>query len=442
MNSNRVVITGLGSINPVGNGYRQMWDGFCEGRCGIDKVSAFDAGGFKCQLAGEVRDFKVRSFIPKSMRKSVKLMCRDIKLAVAAADEALRDSGLVTRQTDTEAVNVEPERIGINIGAGLISCELPELGPAAAMSVVDGKFDIRKWGSDGIEHVTPLWLLKYLPNMPACHIGIIHNIQGPSNTIVCAEAGGQIAISEASQVIGRGVVDIALAGAVEAKVNPIVLARQIIFGRSATEHNDEPERACRPFDADAGGAVFGEGAGIVVLEELERAKSRGAEIYAEVAGTGGSNSLQAGYIHLEQDGGGISRAIEQALEEAGIGPEELDMVIPHGTGIARDDMAEARGIAAALGSAVEGVSVWPTKSMVSNTGAASGAIDVVAAVCAMKNGVIPAARNCDNIAEGCRLKINREVKRGRIGYALCCSYTYGGQTAAVVLKNPDGEQNG
>jgi len=439
MNSARVVITGLGAVSPLGLTVGDMWEGLCTGRCGIGKITAFDPSGFSCKLAGQVPDYKIQQYVPKSYRKAVKLMSRDIELAVMAANEALSDSGLITKGIDPEKVNVNPERVAINLGAGLISCDLVELAPAAAASVTDGKFDIRKWGKEGLEQVTPLWLLKYLPNMLACHIGIIHDIEGPSNTITCAEASAHLAISEAAQIIARGGSDIALAGGAEAKVNPIVMIRQCLLQRATSENNDAPAFSCRPFDADAKGSVFGEGAGVVILESLENAERRGAKIYAEVAGVGHSNSINPAYECLEPDGKGIQIAIEKAVADAQIETEDLDLIIPHGTAIAADDLAEAKAIEAALGEPASKIPVWPTKSMLSNTGAASGAIDVIAAICAMCEGKIPAAKNCDRKANGCNLNIVRQPLETNIRYALCCSYTYGGQTAAVVLKSFDDE---
>jgi len=439
MSSTRVVVTGLGAVSPLGMTVGDMWEGLCAGRCGIDKITAFDPVGFSCKVAGQVPDFKIRQYVPKTYRKAVKLMSRDIELAVIAADEALRSSGLITKGIDPERVNVNPERVAINLGAGLISCDLVEIAPAVAESVTDGEFDIHKWGKDGLEMVTPLWLLKYLPNMLACHIGIIHDIQGPSNTITCAESSAHLAIGEATQIMARGDSDIALAGGAEAKVNPIVMIRQCLLKRTTSENNDEPASSCRPFDADARGSVFGEAAGMVVLENLENARRRGAKIYAEVVGVGQSNNINPAYEHLEPDGYGLRIAIERAIADAQIDPKDLDLIIPHGTGIAADDSAEAAAIESALGSAASRIPVLPTKSMLSNTGAACGALDVIAAVCAIADGLIPAAKNCESKADGYNLNIVKEPIEKKVGYALCCSYTYGGQTAALVLKNFDGE---
>jgi 3-oxoacyl-[acyl-carrier-protein] synthase II len=300
--------------------------------------------------------------------------------------------------------------------------------------MADGKFDIQKWGKEGIELVTPLWLLKYLPNMLACHVGIIHDIQGPSNTITCAEVSGHIAIAEATEVIARGNSDIALAGGAESKVNPVLIMRQCLIKRTTNQHNDNAEGACRPFDSEASGSVFGDGGGIVVLENLDNATKRGAKIYAEVVGTGQSACINPAYEHIEPDGYGLTIAIEKAIAQANISPKDIDLIIPHGTGIPQDDLAEAKGIEAAIGEEMKRIPVWPTKSMLSNTGAACGGLDVVAAVLAMRDGIIPAAKNCVKKAVGCNLNIVKETIKTNIRYALCCGYAYGGQTAAVILK--------
>jgi 3-oxoacyl-[acyl-carrier-protein] synthase II len=325
--------------------------------------------------------------------------------------------------------------MAINLGAGLISCDLIEMAPAVAESLTDGNFDMRKWGKDGLSLVTPLWLLKYLPNMLACHVGIIHDIEGPSNTITCAEVAGHIAIAEAAEVITRGSSDIALAGGAESKVNPVLVMRQCLIKRTTVRHNDDPENACRPFDAEASGSIFGDGGGIVVLEDLNSAIKRGAKIYAEIIGTGQSTSINPAYEHIEPDGFGLTIAIEKALARANISPKDIDLIIPHGVGIPQDDLAEAKAIESAMGTETMRIPVLPTKSILSNTGAACGGLDVIAAVCAMRDGLIPAAKNCTRKASECNLNIVKETIKANISYALCCGYTYGGQTAAVVLKN-------
>ncbi len=434
MSAARVVVTGLGAVSPLGLSAEETWAGLCAGRCGIRRIKAFDPTGFSCELAGEVPEYRIQDRVPRTYRKSIKLMCRDIELAVMAAGEAVAASGLVTKAIDPEKVNVDPTRMGINVGAGIICCDLVEIAPAIAASTTEGRYDLHKWGKEGMQLLTPLWLLKYLPNMLACHIGIIHDIQGPSNSITCSEASAHLALAEAAQVIARGAADVAVAGGAEAKVNQMMMLRQHLIGRAVSTRAGDPETICRPFDARACGAIFGEGAGMLVLENLDHARARHARILAEIAGVGHSHSLNPAYERLEPDGQSIRIAVEKALADAEIGPQDIDLVIPHGTAIPQDDLAEARGLEAALGPAVRRIPVWPTKSMLSTTGAASGALDVMAAVRAIVEGVIPPAKNFDSPAPGCRLNVLTARREGRIRHALSCSYAHGGQTAAIVLR--------
>ncbi|MFC1764076.1 beta-ketoacyl-[acyl-carrier-protein] synthase family protein [Planctomycetota bacterium] len=431
-----VAITGMGAVTPLGLQTQDLWDALCAGRSGISRITAFDPSGFPSQIAGQVPDYKLRDYIPKTYRKAAKLMCRDIELAVMAANQALRQCGLNSPAIDPENVTLNAERVAVNIGASLITCDLEELAPSVASCMDGDRFSPQKYGRTGIELVTPLWLLKYLPNMLACHISILHDLQGPSNSITCAEVSGHLALSEASQIIQRGDADMALAGGAEAKVNAHTILRQNLIGRATEQGNDTPETAYRPFAADATGAVFGEGAAILVLENLDMARKRGATIVAELAGTGQSISLNPDYRHLEPDGKGIQIAVEKAMADADIGPDDLDLVIPHGMAIPADDSAEAQGLAAALGTAVKDIAVLPTKGLMSNTGAACGAVDTIVAALALQNGQIPAACNCIPRATDCALNIIQEPQSRPLRYALSCSYTYGGHTAAVVLRNP------
>ena len=321
MGSARVVVTGVGAVSPLGLSAEETWASLCVGRCGIARIRTFDPTGLPCELAGEVPDYRIQDHVPKTHRKATKLMCRDIELAVMAARDAIADSGLVTKGIDPEHVDVDPTRMAVNIGAGMIGCDMTELAPAAGASATDGRFDIGKWGERGLELITPLWLLKYLPNMLACHISIIHDIQGPSNTITCAEASAHLAIGEAAQVIARGDADIALTGGAETKVHPLLLVRQFLLHRM-TAWRDAPEAACRPFDADARGSIFGEGAAMVVLENIDHARKRGARILAELVGVGLSHSINPAYERLEPDGKGLQIAMGKAMEDAGIGPDD------------------------------------------------------------------------------------------------------------------------
>lgn len=431
----RVVITGMGAISPLGATVGPLWEGLLSGRCGIAPIRAFDPVRFPCRLGGEVPEYKLRDELPKSYRKAAKLMSRDIELSIVAANEALRHAGIVTKTAETEATTYAPDRMAVNFGAGLISCDLVEIAPAVAMCGADGRFDIRQWGQKGMENLTPIWLLKYLPNMLACHVGIIHDIRGPSNTITTGETAGAIAVCEATDVILRGDAEMGLAGGCEAKVNPIVMLRQCLLKRATFTHNDRPQTAVRPFDREADGSVFGEAGAVVVLEENESALKRGAKIFAELAGFGSSSSMNPAYEHIEPDGKAIELAIREAMDDAGIGADQIDLVIPCGLGVPQDDRAEATALAAALGSEVSRIPCWPIKGMVSATGAAAGTLDLIAAVMAMQEGKIGPAKNCDRPFDGCKLNLSNQPRSCQIRYALCCSYSFGGQAAAMVIRN-------
>ena len=266
----RVVVTGLSAVGPPGIGKGAVWDGLLSGQSYVGPIQAFDASSFDCSIGSEIKDFSCRDFVPKSYRKAVKVMARDIQLAVAAADTAVRDAGLKTKGIDGDGYEIEPARLGCNIGAGLISCDLTEMAGAVQYAMDEqGRFSIEKWGEEGMTHLTPLWLLKYLPNMLACHVTIVHDAQGPSNTITCAEASSHLAVGEAFGTIARGAATACLCGGVESKINPMSLMRQTLFERLTTQSNDDPPAAVRPFDASASGTVVSEGGGVLVLEDLD-----------------------------------------------------------------------------------------------------------------------------------------------------------------------------
>src|SRR5580658_7194091 len=270
----RVVVTGIGIVSPLGIGAAAYWSALTAGQIGIKRLTLFDTAGFPCQIGGEVPPFKIGDFVPKTYRKATKVMARDIELAVVAADDAFKDSGLQS-QAYTETPNFDGKRFGCNIGAGLVSAQLEELGAAMTTARTEGdpnRLDMAQWGREGMTQLTPLWLLKYLPNMLACHVTIIHQLKGPSNTITCADASSHLAIGEAFRTIQRGKADLAICGGAECKINPMGILRQTLVGRLNESNNDTPQSAVRPFDADAKGTALGEGGGLLILEEFERAK--------------------------------------------------------------------------------------------------------------------------------------------------------------------------
>jgi 3-oxoacyl-[acyl-carrier-protein] synthase II len=430
MADRRVVITGIGAVTPAGVGIEALWQGLVEGRPCVDAISAFDASGFPCPFGGQVEGFSARKFVPKSYRKSVKVMARDIELAVAAADLAVRDAGIVTVGTDDLGEpNVDPKRLGCNIGAGLICADLEELGLAVNTAVEDGAFSMKAWGERGIENLTPLWLLKYLPNMLSCHVTIIHDAEGPSNCITCGDASGQLAIGESARWIRRGTCDVAFAGGAESKINPMGMARQQLLNRLCTSRADQPAQAVRPFDTSAAGTAIGEGGALLMLEELDRAKARGARIYAEVVGQGAACD-PAGIDVTQPTSGSLHLAAKAALGNAGLTGEDVDLVVALGTGVPGEDRLESGAWAEALGRSVPAVS---TTGAMGQLFAGSGAVQAAVACLAIQHQVVPGTVNFHE-GFGEDLDLSAQPREGRIDCVLAGATSVGGQSAVVALK--------
>jgi len=429
----RVVVTGVGVVSPIGIGSDTFWTNLLAGQVGIRKISAFDASGFPCQIAGEVPAYKIGDFVPKSYRKATKVMARDIELAVIAADDAFKSAGLQS-QAHAEKPSFDVTRFGCNIGAGLISCELNELTSAMTSARDDAdpnKLNLEKWGREGMQQLTPLWLLKYLPNMLACHVTIIHGLMGPSNTITCDAASSHLAIGEAFRTIQRGKADLAICGGAESRVNPMGLVRQQLLKRMNESANDRPAEALRPFDTTAAGTVFGEGGGLLILEEYESAKKRGAKIYAELVGFAASQDTHR-ITEPQPTGHSYGKAIENALKDAKLTPKDVDLLIPHGTGIARDDRAELNGLMKALGESLSQIALSPIKAQVGLLGAGCG-IDACAAVMSVANSIIPPAMNTPAVAGGTKLNVAITARESAIKTAVSSVYSLGGQNAALVF---------
>ncbi|ADV61111.1 Beta-ketoacyl synthase [Isosphaera pallida ATCC 43644] len=429
----RVVVTGQGLISPFGWDRVAAHHAFVEGRTGIAPIRSFAVEGLPTNCGGEIAEFTEKAgkamMPPKLARaygKSLKYMARDIQLAVVAAALAVSDAGLAEG-------GVDPTRFGIDLGAGLISTELDELTPAiqTAYAAGNGAFDFAAWGTQSIPLIQPIWLLRYLPNMLACHISIFMDCQGPSNTVTQGEAAAALAIGEAARLIATDRADVMISGAADSKIHPLSLVRMTMLGQLSTWPGD-PTEGCRPFDRAACGWLPGEGAGILVLEERDHALKRGARIDAEVVGFGsGCDAVPGG---LGTEGRGVEVAVAAALRDAGLQPDQLGLVIAHGSGVPAWDQAEVRGLTRALDGAR--VPVTGLKGHVGTSASASGSIETIIGLQSLIEGTAPAIRNCvEPITDQLDLIVGapRPLPPNR-PHVLKVGFTRLGQASALILK--------
>ncbi|MGQ0628868.1 MAG: beta-ketoacyl-[acyl-carrier-protein] synthase family protein [Phycisphaerales bacterium] len=436
-----VVITGLGAVSALGTGFGPLWEGLCAGRSGITPITRFDASGFPCRMAGAVpAGFSAKDHVPKHYRKAVKVMARDIELAVAAAKFAVEDAGLVTRaglpEDATEGATYAGERMGCHIGAGLIAAEADELAMAlATASSGPAAVDLKKWGSAGMESLTPLWLLKYLPNMLACHVTILHGCEGPSNTITCAEASGLLSIGESMRVIERGSADLCFSGGAESKLNLMGLLRMDFAGRVARTESTDPA-VMRPFDEASAGGLIGEAGGLVILEAAETAAARGARPYAALVGIGAAHSLHgagAGGAGTGADEG-YRFAIESALDDAGLKGDDIDAVVPTGFGIPAFDSAERGALTSVFGDRLARVPVVAFSPLTGNSLAGTGGLQAAVACRCLREQTLPACTLLLGPGAPRVMEDGARKNPGRLRNILAVSGTPGGQNAAVVLS--------
>lgn len=435
----RVFITGIGSVCGLGVGAQTLWDGLRLGTCCIKPITRFDASGFRVGVAGEVQNFSAKDFVPKSYRKATKVMARDIELAVGAAKSAVENAGLQTRGTGDEVADTvltyPPARMGCHIGAGLIAAETDEMSQAMATAKPDGQFSLRAWGGEGgggMEALTPLWLLKYLPNMLACHVTIIHGAEGPSNTITCSEASGLLSVGESMRVIQRGAADMCFSGSVESKLNPMGLLRMDLAERLASVHaGADMAGIVRPYDPKGPGGALGEGGAICILECADTAQARGAQVYAELVGYGGGQS-DARYSAGDADEG-YRFAIENALADAGLRPDQIGLIVPMASGVRELDAAELGALRSVFGTKLAEIEMVSLHALIGNAVAGSGGLQIAAAALCVKNQMVPARIHAGTPPAGVRIGA-AAARTLRIEYALVCSGSLGGQNAAVVLK--------
>ncbi|MGL4422328.1 MAG: beta-ketoacyl-[acyl-carrier-protein] synthase family protein, partial [Gemmataceae bacterium] len=332
----KAVITSLGVLSPVGLTPHDYWTALLNGTPGVRPLTAFDASPLPCRIAGELIGFDAKKMVPKEARKSLKVMARTVQMGLCAATLAMESGG-------PPPDSMDPFRFGIEFGCLMVATELDDLVTAAQKTMTDipRAIDMAVWGHAGQEAVPPLWMLKYLPNMPACHTSIYFNAQGPNNTITAGEAASTLALGEALRVIERDSADYFLVGGTDSRINPLSYTRHSKFLEFTTS-NETPSRAVRPFDAGRNGTVLGEGAAVFGLEERSHAEKRGATIHAELAGF-------ASGFDRQLRGDVLSRVIQNALQDAGITPDVVDHVNAHAGGLNKADAFEARAIRAALG---------------------------------------------------------------------------------------------
>ncbi len=412
-----IVVTGMGVVSPIGIGKEPFWAALGEGRSGIRRFEMAVDPTAPPAIGGQVADFDPKQYVRP--RKSLKVMSRDIQLAFAAADLACADAGLREKPVD-------PERLGVVFGAGVIPCELDELIGPCRTCTVDGKVDLGRWGQTAASELFPLWMLKYLPNMPACHIGIGQDARGPNNSITLGDVSSLSALAEAVRILERGQADALIVGGVGARLHPTDWVRGPMLGLS--RRGDAPEAASRPFDARRDGMVNGEGAAAVVLESGPRAQARGAAALARVLGYAGVFAPRRnGQCPL---GEAVRRVILAALRDAGLAPADVGMVVAHGLSTIDDDRIEAQAIRETLG----GVPVTAPKSYFGHLGTAAGALETVVGVLALQHGLIPPTLNYEYPDPQCPINvIHGQPAPLAKSVALVLSHSRHGQAVAVVL---------
>ena len=416
MNDRRVVITGLGVVTPIGSNLETFWNNLQNGVSGIRRIQFFDVTDYDCKIGGEVRDFDPKVFFrnPKDVRRTD----RFAQLAFAAAKMAVEDAGIELEKTDRN-------RFGVNASSGIGGLETLETQYKTLLT-------------KGPSRVSAFTIPMLISNMASGFISMEFGLHGPNLCIVTACATSNNAIGESWRTIKFGDADIFLAGGSEACIIPIGLAGFSAM-KALSTRNHEPERASRPFDRDRDGFVMGEGAGIVVVEELEHAKARGAKIYCELAGYG----LSADAYHMtapEPDGSGAARAMQIALDHARITPAEVDYVNAHATSTGLGDICETRAIKTVFGEyARNGLSISSTKSMTGHLLGGAGAVEMAACLLAMRDSVIPPTINLENQDPECDLDYTANVaKEKKVRVAVNNSFGFGGHNATLVAKEFSG----
>ena len=423
----RVVITGLGVVAPNGIGKDAFWSACTNGVSGIGPIQAFDASTFPVKIAGEVKDFDVSPWVPDHCRKSLKIMGRASRFGLGAAGMALADSGI-------EMASVDPETVGVVMGSGLVPIDIPEIMPMLQKVMnEEGAFDLSRLDPKVGNPLFPLWILKYLPNMVSAHISMAFNAQGPNSTITTACVAGTQAIGEAFRMVARGESDVVIAGGADSRLDPLLLMAYVALG-TLSSSSRSPNEASRPFDRFRDGFVLGEGAGVLILEDFERANKRGARVYAEVLGFGSSFDAYS-ITKPDPEGKGGARAIKNALNEARICPDDVGYINAHGTSTRLNDAMETAAVKRALGENAKRIPISSIKSMIGHSIGASGAVEAVAMALTLSENVIPPTINLTHPDPACDLDYTPNIARDLSArVALSTSFGFGGQNGALVMR--------
>ena len=423
----RVVITGMGCITPLGTRPEQLWERLQNGESGVGYTQAFDASEFPTKFSAEVRDWSIADEGEDSELWSSR--GRHSNFAAGAAKQAVSAADIVG--------NVDPLRFGVYLGSGEGQQNFDAFAKMilAAMNDGDESLDVAAFVKKGIEILNPIDELEQEPNMPAAHLASMFDAQGPNINCLTACAASSQAIGEARELIRRGDVDVMLSGGTHSMIHPFGVTGFNLLTALSTR-NDNPQAASRPFDRDRDGFVLGEGAAMLVLEELEHARSRGAEIYGEIKGYGSTaDAFRITDTHPE--GRGAIRCIQSALDDAGIVAEQIQYINAHGTGTSVNDKVETLAIKQALGETAYKIPVSSTKSMMGHLIAAAGATEVIVCLLAMRDGVLPPTINYENPDPDCDLDyIPNEARQSRCEYALSNSFGFGGQNISLILGPP------
>ena len=404
----RVVVTGMGAITPIGNSVEEFWSGIKEGKTGFGPITYFDTADYRCKLAAEVKDFDPTQYMDKKSARRMEQFCQ---FAVAAAGQAIADAGLTMEQED-------PYMVGCSVGSGI-----------GSLQAMEREYDRLKEKGPG--RVGPMLVPLMISNMAAGNVSIAYGLKGKSLNVVTACATGTHSIGEAYRTIQYGDADVMVAGGTESSITPIGIAG--FSALTALSFSEDPQRASIPFDKDRNGFVMGEGSAVVVLEELEHAKRRGAKIYAELIGYGCSSDA----YHITspaEDGSGAATAMLNALKDGGVAPEKLSYINAHGTSTHHNDLFETRAIKLAFGEHAYDLKINSTKSMVGHLLGAAGAVEFVTCVKEIQEGYIHRTVGLRETEEELDLNYCRDSYEEEVPYALTNSLGFGGHNASLLLK--------